>query len=185
VLNDDVFEIYLEDGNIERTYKKEDLVFNRFKIKTYTSEEKTHDIIFYNGTAYRQITGYFEFIQPVSCLYVTPIFNLGSNIYSKNINQMIIVPDAVLDTEVEFGYETKTNVKYFSAFTGTKFDFNNIDFDNFSFDTEGFATAFIKRTRLKNVNFIRFIFKNSSKNNCKISNLTVVYEYGKKNKGVA
>lgn len=185
VLNGNFYEEYNEDGYIERTFKKDELIFNEFKLRTFTAELNAHDIITYDGLAFSTFGGRFEFNEPINCFFVTGVFNLGSSVYSKSIKQMIIVPDTMLDTEVDFGYETKTNVMYFNAYTGAKFNFDNINFDNLSFESEGFAKAYIKRTRLKNVNFIRFIFKNSSKNNCKVSNLSVVYEFGKKNKGVA
>lgn len=185
VLNGDEYEVYNEDGNIERTISKNEISFNQFKIRTYTAQLNTHDIVAYNNVSYDALSGRFEFNEPVVCFFVTAVFNLGSSVYSKNVKQMVIVPDTLLDTEVDFGYETKSNTRYFNAYTGTTFSFDNLDFDNLSFESEGFAKAYVKRTRLKNVNYIRFIFRNSSNNNCKISNLTVVYEYGKKNKGVA
>ena len=182
---DDEYEVYDDEGNIKDTYTKTDLIFNKFKIRTYTSELSTHDIVLYNENPYKDLSGKFEFNEPVVCYFVTAVFNLGSVVYSKNVKQLIIVPDTLLGTEVDFGYETKSDIKYYNAYTGSTFSFDELDFDNLSFESEGFAKAYIKRTRIKNINFIRFIFKNSSNNNCKISNLTVVYEFGKKNKGVA
>lgn len=182
---DDEYEVYDDEGNIKDTYAKTDLIFNRFKIRTYTTELSTHDIVLYRGNSYNNLKCKFYFNEPVVCYFVTAVFNLGSVVYSKNVKQLIIVPDTLLGTEVDFGYETKSDVRYFNAYTGKSFNFDELDFDNLSFESEGFAKAYIKRTRIKNINFIRFIFKNSSDNNCKISNLTVVYEFGKKNKGVA
>lgn len=183
--NGNEYERYDNMGNIIATYTKEDLIFNKFKIKTYTSEASTHTIVHYKNIVQNVLSAKFEFNNSVLCYYVSSVFDLGSVVYAKNLKSLIIVPDTLLDTEVEFGYETKRDSRMFSAYTGSTFSFDKLDFDNLSFESEGFAKAYVKRCREKNFNYIRFIFRNSSNNNCKLSNLTVVYEYGRKNKGVA
>lgn len=171
-------------GNIESELATKP-IFNRFRISSYSEDGAAIGIVRYkNNATLDNYGGVIEFRQAVSCYYITPVFDLGTTIYSKNIQDLFITPDCLFGSRVEFGYETRKTTKEFSCYTGDSFDFGKLDFENISFESEMFAMTWHKRVRDKKVNFIQFIFKNSTADNCKINNLTMTYFVGKKNKGV-
>lgn len=158
--------------------------FQYFSLRDYTEEGRALTIIQYDGVAPVADLGRFIFNRIVSCYYITPPFDMGTKMYNKDLRQLIIVPDTLLGTSVDFGFETKNSTKEFNAYTGRALNFNEIDFDYISFLSETFATVYCKTARVKRWSYIRFFFKSDTDNNCKINNLTIVYKIGTRNKGV-
>lgn len=169
-----------EDNRIELGI----LVFNQFQIAEYVNTQyKVFKIITFNNEILNDIIFNVEYNNIVKCYFVSKTFNFGTSIYFKKIKQLTLTPDEANGTSIDFGYETSRNGQMFNAYTGKAFDFNDLDFEDFSFEGSKFAKSYTKRIR-DAFNFIRFIFKNETNNNCKISNLTILYTVGTKTKGV-
>lgn len=158
--------------------------FNHFSLRDYTTEGRPLKIINYNGITPIVKSGKFTFNKNVSCYYVTPPFDMGTRYYNKDLKKLIIVPDTLLGTSVDFGFKTSNYSKDFNAYTGKAFNFNELDFDNLNFLSETFAKVYVKQARKKRWSYIQFFFKSDTDNNCKINNLTIIYTLGTKNKGV-
>lgn len=160
-------------------------IFNCFKIaRTYGEEKVNAKLTPYNNVSIANIKCKLTYYQKVKAYYITKVFDFGTTVFEKRLHKLVIVPDSSLGTNVDFGYETRRKSKMFNAYTGDAFDFGKINFDNLNFETEGFAKSYVKDKIKDRFNYIRFIFKNDTDDNCKISNLTIVYSIGKENKGV-
>lgn len=158
--------------------------FNRFKIANLLKSAPI-DIVLYNGSqTVNNYSGTFEFNEIVKCYYITPMFDLGTTIYSKTLQSVAMTPDAILGSRIQFGYETRKNNKDYEAFTGQGFDFSKLEFATISFSTDVFACSWVKKCKEKKVNFIRFVFKNNTRDECKINNLTLTYYISSMNKGI-
>lgn len=109
---------------------------------------------------------------------------MGTRYFNKDLHKLIIVPDTLLGTSVDFGFKTSNYSKDFNAYTGRALSFNDLNFDALNFTTETFAKVYVKTAKKKRWSYIQFYFKSDTDNNCKINNLTIVYTLGTKNKGV-
>lgn len=158
--------------------------FNMFSIRDYTNKGNPVTILNYNNETPVITNAKFVFNKNVSCYYITPPFDMGTRYYNKDLRKLIIVPDTLLGTSVDFGFKTSNYEKDYNAYTGKTFDFNDLDFDNLNFLTESFAKVYVKQARKKRWSYIQFYFKSDTNNNCKINNLTVIYTIATKNKGV-
>lgn len=187
-----MYDEVIKDGNTYYCYDKYDnkvnlgsLVFNQFQLaeiingKPYLLEMSDFKDVTTTDNVIFQMT----FRNIVKCYFVSKTFDFGSPIYYKKVKQLTLTPDEASGTRVEFGYETSRTGQMFSAYTGKAFDFNDIDFTDISFEGSNFAKSYTNRIR-DAFNFIRFIFKNETNSNCKISNLTILYTVGTKTKGV-
>ncbi len=167
---------YLEIDNEPR--------FNHFSIRDYTSTGKPLKLVNYNGLTPVIDGGKFFFNTNVKCHYITPPFDMGTRYFNKDLHKLIIVPDTLLGTSVDFGFKTSNYSKDFNAYTGRALSFNDLNFDALNFTTETFAKVYVKTAKKKRWSYIQFYFKSDTDNNCKINNLTIVYTLGTKNKGV-
>ena len=158
--------------------------FNHFSLRDYTSRGEPLKIVNYNDTTPIITGGKFTFNKNVECYYITPPFDMGTRYYNKDLHKLIIVPDTLLGTSVDFGFKTSNYEKDFNAYTGKAFSFNNLDFDTLNFLYDSFAKVYVKTAKKKRWSYIQFFFKSDTDNNCKINNLTIIYTMGTKNKGV-
>ncbi len=156
-------------------------------------ENGTFQIANYLGEIYRvysfesvplDLIGFFNIKENVECYWSSPIFNLGTAEYSKNLHSIAITPEPVAVGEVEFGYKTRYSEREFEIAGTRLFDFNNIDFTKFTFETSTFAKSFTKKIKIKNFNFIMFYFKSIDKNDCAVNSISITYSISKLNKGV-
>lgn len=158
--------------------------FNYFSIRDYTKIGKSLKILNFNEEIPVIDEAKLFFNRNISCHYYTPPFDMNTRYYNKDLHKLIIVPDNLLGTSVDFGFKTSNYEKEYNAFTGETFDFDKLDFDTINFLTEIFAKVYVKQARKKRWSYIQFFFKNDVDGNCKINNLTVIYTIGTKNKGV-
>lgn len=124
-------------------------------------------------------------IQNVVSVWKTPILSLGTTTYSKNLLSSTLVCEPNIEGAIEYG--CRTNEKLVASQSELNpingFDFDNIDFTNLSFE-EGLARSRTIKKKIRNFNFIEFIIKSVDDKNCAVNNLTIVYNTGRKNKGV-
>lgn len=119
--------------------------------------------------------------------WYTPIINMGTSLYSKNLLSSTLVFEPNIEGEVKFGYLTRkkdeTIFKNSSLNPSNGLDFSNIDFTDFSFAV-GFAASRTLKTRVRNFNFIQFRIVSDTNKDCALNNFTITYNIGRKNKGV-
>lgn len=142
----------------------------------------------YNVYSYQNVVlniiGYFDIKKNVNALWLTPIFNLGTTEYSKNLHSITLTPESLVGGKIDFGFKTRANEGEFAVGGVSLLDFNDIDFTNFTFETSTFAKSDTRKTNVKNFNFIQFYFKNDNDKDCVVNDLSITYSVGKINKGV-
>lgn len=128
----------------------------------------------------------FDYKNVVSEWY-TPIINMGTSLYSKNLLSSTLVFEPNIEGEVKFGYLTRrkneTIYKNSALNPSNGVDFDDIDFTDFSFAV-GFAVSRTLKTRVRNFNFIQFRIVSDTNKDCALNNFTITYNIGRKNKGV-
>ena len=119
--------------------------------------------------------------------WYSPIVNMGTSIYAKNLITSTLTFEPDVEGDVKFGYITRrkpeTTFKGSSLSPDDGLDFENIDFTDFSFNVN-FACSRTLKTRTRNYNYIQFRIVSDSNKDCALNNFVVTYTYGRKNKGV-
>ena len=119
--------------------------------------------------------------------WYTPVVDMGTSLYSKNLIGSTLTFEPDVEGNVKFGYLTRRsgNIKEkesnLSASEGV--DFDNLDFTDFSFSV-GFACSRTLKTRVRNYNYIQFRIVSDNNKDCALNNFVVTYTIGRKNKGV-
>lgn len=154
-----------------------------FQLLDY-DQENVKDVYVYGGSVLDDLSGYFSFKDNVVSEWWTPIFDLGTSEYSKNLHSIAFTPETVIGGKTDFGFKTRKNEKQFAMEGVTSLDFSNLDFTNFSFEATSFAKSFTKKLNVRNINFIMFYFRSTNDKDCVVNNLSITYSIGRLNKGV-
>lgn len=153
-----------------------------FTIKNYYSEEE-YTLTLYNGGAISaECRAYYR--KNVVAEWYTPVMDMGSNDYVKQLLSLTIATEQVTNGQLTFGWETKgaNSLVDVDSKGLDVFDFSNLDFDRFAFDT-GFSTSFTRRVKAS-FNFIIFRFVSDNEYDCCVHNFTIGYKMNRRNKGV-
>ena len=195
---------WIENGNIlqqnqvnsTKKYEMYDVnKYNgRFKLREYdTGIDVTNDLLntLYGDDEVGQFGKYKQvFIarkKSVKSEWYTPVVNMGTSLYSKNLLTSTLTFEPDIEGNVKFGYLTRRsgNIKEkesnLSSSEGV--DFDNLDFTDFSFSV-GFACSRTLKTRVRNYNYIQFRIVSDNNKDCALNNFVVTYTIGRKNKGV-
>lgn len=168
----------------------------RFKLREYnTGNEVTNDIYFFgfdetvdsSGQIQRYKQVFIARKKNVKSEWYTPVVNMGTSLYSKNLIGSTLTFEPDIEGNVKFGYltrrsgEPKDKVSNLNATNGV--DFEDVDFTDFSFNV-GFACSRTLKTRVRNYNYIQFRVVSDNNKDCALNNFVVTYTIGRKNKGV-
>lgn len=124
-----------------------------------------------------------EYARPVVAEWITPVFDLGTNVYSKTLTGMTISAQATKGGNLRFGYETRVSRRELIASGCNTFSLADFSFKDFTFDT-GFQSSYSVRLCERDFNYIAFHFVSDSAADCVINDFTVNYKINKANKGV-
>lgn len=117
----------------------------------------------------------------------TPILDMGTSIYSKNLLSSTLTFEPNVEGNVKFGYTTRRSAepkyKNSNLSVSNGLDFEDLDFTNFSFNVN-FACSRTLKTRVRNYNYIQFRIISDDNKDFALNNFVVTYNYGGKNKGV-
>ena len=159
-----------------------DLTSVSFKVKYQTNSDAIQ-LVRYNNTTPSTVLASIILRRNVVAEWYSPVFDFGTNQYSKTLLSLTISTDPSTNGYLQFGYETKNVDRLHQARGMRTFSFDDLDFNNFSFES-AFANSYTKKVLVRNFNYIMFKFKSDNDTNCIINNLTVVYKINKINKGV-
>lgn len=137
----------------------------------------------YNNTTLPEIRATVKNSVPVVAEWVTPVFDLGTNLYSKTLLKMSVSTAPETRGKLSFGYETRNAQRFLGMKGKDLFSFENFSFNTFSFDT-GFANSYSVRCNERNFNYILFRFLSDDDGDCAVSDFSVVYKINRENKGV-
>ena len=119
--------------------------------------------------------------------WYTPVVDMGTSLYSKNLIGSTLTFEPDVEGNVKFGYLTRrsgnSRDKESNLGTSDGVDFDNLDFNDFSFSV-GFACSRTLKTRVRNYNYIQFRIVSDNDKDCALNNFVVTYTIGRKNKGV-
>ena len=142
----------------------------------------------YNGVSNSVLIGAFPIFKNVECIWYTPVVNMGTSDYTKNIKYLTVVPDAISNGEIKAGVITKRNDKEMFYQLDTKgvdtYNLEDLGFTQFSFDCSVFARAYTKKVKIKNASFVQLFFASTDASDCVVNELSLIYTLGRKNKGV-
>lgn len=139
----------------------------------------------FDGYGADNITAKFEFRRNVIAYWYTPVFDMGTNIYSKTLYSMTIATEPRVDGHLEFGYKTWKGEPELKKAQGVGlFRFDNINFNNFTFNTANFATSYTVKAKERNVNYAMFKFYSDNDRDCAVNNMSIVYSINRYNRGV-
>lgn len=153
-----------------------------FQIREYLQSQPL-DIVYYNSEAPTQICAYLCFKQNVVAEWYSPIYDMGTNMYSKTLLNITIATEPLMKGTIKFGIQTRNTEKYFSTHGNRNFDFDDIDFEDFSFEGS-FINSNTIRCKEKNFNFVVLRYISDSQSGCAVSGITIRYKINGINKGV-
>lgn len=179
---------YDENNNVISLNTQEMPTFNYFDLTAFEMNNKAVKVITYGETALMnnlpvETPAVLTINNPVNAYYYTTWFNLGTDVYLKNLLNVYVVPDPLAANRVSFAFETSRKKAEYDAYTGKAFDFNDLDFNDVSFTTNQIPMIYQKKFKTKKFSYIRFIFKNNDSNNCKLARVTIEYTTSSKVKG--
>ena len=156
-----------------------DDVNNRFQLKRYDLGSPI-EIATYNADP---LTFVITIHEPVSMVWYTPIFDLGSNMFAKTLLAMTVSADASTTGEIKFGYDTRNISANIQSLNFKSFTFDDIDFNNFTFLT-AIASSYTIRVKEKDFNFIILKFGSESPTSAVINNVNLMYKINSMNRGI-
>ncbi len=170
----------LEDlSEIDMLTTNVDDVNNRFQLKRYDLGSPI-EIATYNADP---LTFVITIHEPVSMVWYTPIFDLGSNMFAKTLLAMTVSADASTTGEIKFGYDTRNISANIQSLNFKSFTFDDIDFNNFTFLT-AIASSYTIRVKEKDFNFIILKFGSESPTSAVINNVNLMYKINSMNRGI-
>lgn len=179
---------YDANGNLISLNTQERPNFNYFTLGAIEFNNDEVKVIDYDGATYMDFTdveipAVLTLNNQINAYYTTKWYNLGSDVYLKNLISVYVVPDPITSNKVSFAFETRRKNNSYDSYTGKSFDFNDLDFNDVSFSTNQIPSVYQKKFKTKKFSFIRFIFKNNDNNNCKLARVTIEYTLGTRIKG--
>jgi len=155
---------------------------NEFKLKEFIGGE-TLDIVAYNGIIPSNLLATIQFNKNVKASWYTPIYDLGSNMFSKTLLGITITTEPLIKGAISVGYQTRNIEKDFLTYGTKGFDFNDIDFEEFSFESS-FTNSNTLRVKERNFNFILLRYTSDNQKACAVNGITIRYKINRLNKGV-
>jgi hypothetical protein len=157
----------------------------QFQLKDYITEEYLSSNVYLFGNDVKSV--YICDKSNVVSEWYTPIVNMGTSIYSKNLLTSTLTFEPDIEGEVKYGFVTRRRAEPIYKDSNVKptdgVSFDNLDFTDFSFAV-GFACSRTLKTRIRNYNYIQFRIVSDNNKDCALNNFVVTYTIGRKNKGV-
>lgn len=139
----------------------------------------------FNGSSASDVVANFDFRRNVVAYWYTPVFDMGTNIYSKTLHSITIATEPKTNGQLEFGYKTwRGEPELIRAQGVALFSFDNIDFANFTFNTEQFPTSYTRKIKERNVNYLMLKFYSDNEYDCAVNSINVSFSINRFNRGV-
>ena len=139
----------------------------------------------FDGIGAEDITADFEFRRNVVAYWYTPVFDMGTNIYSKTLYGLTIATEPRTNGQLQFGYKTWKGEPPMSQAQGVGlFSFADLDYNNFSYNTSVFPTSYTVKVKERNVNYLMLRYYSDNDNDCAVNNMSIVYSINRYNRGV-
>lgn len=155
---------------------------SEFQVREFLSGDVLQMIV-YNYSLPTNLLAVIKYKQNVRAEWYTPIYDLGTNMFSKTLLNITIATEPLPKGSITAGYQTRNLEKDFSARGAREFDFNDINFEDFSFEGS-FASSFTLRVKERNFNFIVVRYISDNQNSCAVNSITIRYKVNQINKGV-
>ncbi len=162
------------------SYTEDGKTFPYIKLKLHENDENTIDIKEFTPGEFRAM---LITRTPVVARWVSPYFDMGSNVYLKTLLRLTVSADSAVGEKLRFGYQTKQGSATHELQGHSYMDFEDMSFCDFSFDTK-FADSYTKKLNVRNFNYIQFRFAADGKENVAINDLTATYKINKLSRGV-
>lgn len=153
-----------------------------FQVKEFVGGDVL-DLVIYNYSLPAELLATICFKKNVVSSWFTPIYDLGTNMYSKTLLGISVTTEPLIKGELTIGYQTRNIEKDFITHGTKGFDFNDIDFENFSFESS-FTNSNTIRVKERNFNFIVLRYVSDTQSACAVNGITIRYKINRLNKGV-
>ena len=159
-----------------------DATTSSFQVKEFVGGNVL-DLVIYNYSLPAELLATICFKKNVVSSWFTPIYDLGTNMYSKTLLGISVTTEPLIKGELTIGYQTRNIEKDFITHGTKGFDFNDIDFENFSFESS-FTNSNTIRVKERNFNFIVLRYVSDTQSACAVNGITIRYKINRLNKGV-
>ena len=159
-----------------------DATTSSFQVKEFVGGDVL-DLVIYNYSLPAELLATICFKKNVVSSWFTPIYDLGTNMYSKTLLGISVTTEPLIKGELTIGYQTRNIEKDFITHGTKGFDFNDIDFENFSFESS-FTNSNTIRVKERNFNFIVLRYVSDTQSACAVNGITIRYKINRLNKGV-
>ncbi len=170
----------IEMSNVVAVIHNVDKFKCTFQLK---DKEEGYDLYFSSSNLNQEFYIYDK--KNVESIWQSPILDLGTTLHSKNLLSSTLVCEPNIEGTLDYGYITNNNKASInsSLMAENGFDLTNLDFTKFSFK-DVLARSRTIKTRVRNFCFIQFVIKCRDNCDCALNNFTILYNIGRKNKGV-
>jgi hypothetical protein len=155
---------------------------SEFQVKEFESGDIL-DLVIYDFSVPPLLLATIKYKQNVRAEWYTPIYDLGTNMYSKTLLNITIATEPLSKGSITAGYQTRNLEKDFFTRGSRGFDFNDINFEDFSFESS-FASSYTIRAKERNFNFIVVRYISDNQHSCAVNSITIRYKINSINKGV-
>lgn len=166
-------QLYVTNINLEE---------NEFQVREYVGGEVLN-LVMYDYTMPIELLATITFKENVVAKWYTPIYDLGSNMYSKTLLGLTITTEPLVKGAITIGYQTRNIEKEFLTQGTRGFNFNDIDFEDFSFESS-FTSSNTLKVKERNFNFIVIRYISDTETACAVNGITIRYKINRLNKGV-
>lgn len=136
---------------------------------------------------------YSKITKVVDAIWITPCMDLGASDKLKTLFMLTLGMEHTTSGRFEFGYQTKyqpysiqnpdRNKLIRSSINAESYGNYEWGFNSLTLGQE-FASAYTSKTKLRNFNYIQFIFRSRDDGDLCVNGITMLYKYNTYNKGV-
>lgn len=155
---------------------------SEFQLKEFESGEVLQ-LAIYDFYLPTELTATIKYKQNIKAEWFTPIYDLGTNVFSKTLFNVTVATEPLKKGSITVGYQTRNLSKDFLSRGTREFDFNDINFEDFSFEGS-FASSYTLRAKERNFNFIVIRYVSDNQYPCAVNSIAIRYKINQINKGV-
>ncbi len=120
---------------------------------------------------------------PVSAYWKSPILDLGTDLYTKDLITLTLCARRLPGETVVFGYETERKKYQVTVALPNEVVLDRADFDSFSLEG-GLQESILKKVREKGLQSVRFFFSSSTLAPTEVFSVGAIYRINKMKKGM-
>ncbi len=126
---------------------------------------------------------YIYHSMPIRARWVTPVFDMGSNLVSKTLYKLTVSMDPESLGTLNFGFYTRFQSAGREITHAPLLDLDKLNLNSFTFEPT-FWNSYTVKVKVPRFNYIQFWFESNTEGNCSIQDFTATYSITSRNLGV-